>query len=114
MARKTTFVPTVTGTTLIPLDEIPDDIKGWAEEVYTKIKKTDGRERASYDNDDEMNLEAKYLASYCAQRPAGALKFRRSPTKDLPPHTMDFRITADVEANGARRGTNPAQSVRTR
>jgi len=106
MPRKTSFVPNVTGTQLIPLDEIPDDIKQWAEEVYEKIRKTDGRERAAYDNDDEMNLEAKYLASYCAQRPHGALKFRRSPTKDLPAHTMDFRITADVEANGKRQAEN--------
>ena len=106
MPRKTQHIVDVKSNQLIPLDEIPQDVKDFAEEVYAWQRKTSGRERVTYDNDQERELESRQLASYAAQRPQGVLKYTRSPSKGLPPHAMDFRLSADVEANGNRNAGN--------
>lgn len=106
MARKSEFVPDTTGPQRTPLDEIPNNVKKYVEDVYAKQRKTPGRERASYDTEAELNAEWKQMVDYAAQRPQGVLRVRRSPTRNLPATTMEFRVTADVEANGARNAGN--------
>lgn len=106
MARKSTFVPDVTGVQRTALDEIPADVKKYVEDVYARQRKTPGRERAEYDNVNELNAEWKLMVDYAAQRPNGVLKIRRSPTRGLAANVMEFRVTADVEANGARNAGN--------
>lgn len=106
MARKSTAILDTTGPQRVPLDEIPDDLKAFVEDVFRRQSKAPGRERVVYDSDVERDQEFKQMADYVAQRPAGILKIRRSPSKDLPAHAMDIRITADVEANGNRNAGN--------
>lgn len=106
MARKSVAIIDTTGPQRTPLDEIPDDVKKFVEDVYAKQRKTPGRERVTYDTVDELKEDFKLMADYVAQRPQGVLKIRRSPTRDLPEHVMDIRITADVEANGNRNAGN--------
>ena len=106
-------IPDTDGPVRTPLDEIPDDLKAFVEEVYEKQRKTPGRERTLYDTEKELNDEWKQIVDYAHQRPAGLLKVRRSPTrasslpKGLKPETtMDWRVVADVEANGNRNAGN--------
>ncbi len=114
MPRKTTeFMVDTTGPQRIALDEIPDEVKQFVEEVYAKQRKNPGRTRVSYDTSEELDIEFKFMVDYAAQRPAGILTVRRSPTRatGFPKGTdlstvMDFRITANVEANGARNAGN--------
>jgi hypothetical protein len=114
MPRKTsTLIPDVTGPQLTPLDAIPQDVKNYVEEVYERQRKTPGRERAEYDTVDELKNEFKLMADYVAQRPKGVLRIRKSPTRDLPETTMDFRITADIEANGKANGQSGAKAEKT-
>lgn len=106
MPRKSTHVPDITGPQRTPLDEIPQDVKDYVESVYAAQRKTPGREHVEYDTEKELNAEWKLMVDYAAQRKAGVLKIRRSPTRNLPAHVMEFRVTADVEANGARNAGN--------
>ncbi len=98
---------------LTPLDEIPQDVKDYVEATYEKQRKTPARERAVYDTHKELEDEWNLILAYAKQRPAGILKARRSPTRasTLPKGlkadtTMDWRVVADVEANGARNAGN--------
>jgi carbon monoxide dehydrogenase subunit G len=107
MPRKTsTAIPDTTGPVRTPLDAIPDELKAYLEDVYKRQAKTPGRERVEYDTEDELKAEFKLMADYLAQRPEGALRIRKSPTRDQADNVMDFRITADLEANGARNAGN--------
>lgn len=107
MPRKTSVsIPDTTGPVLTPLESIPDDVKKYVEEVYAKQVKVPGRERAEYDTEAELKAEFKLMADYVAQRPAGILRIRKSPTRDQADNVMDFRITADIPANGARNAGN--------
>ncbi len=107
MARKNvTFIQTVSGPNLIALDEIPQDVKDFVEDAYKNARKTDGRVHAEYETKAELELEFKQMASYCAQRKAGVLKIRKSPTRNLPDNVMEFRVSADLPANGARNDGN--------
>lgn len=110
MARKVTFVADVTGPNFTPLSEIPKEVKDLVEEAYAKIRKTNGRVRVEYDNADELAQDFRLMAAYCAQRTAGVLKIRRSPTRNLPDNVMDFRVTADIEANGQKAGDGKART----
>lgn len=103
MARKLTFVPNLSSGTLIPMDEIPDDVKEEMEEAYTQLSGRDGRIRAEFDTEDEATLYCRQAASYCTQREAGVLKFRRSPTKNLPKNVVDFTVKADLPANAEKK-----------
>lgn len=103
MTRKSVALIDTTGPVVTPLDAIPDDVKAFVEEVWNRQRKTPGRERVTYDTDQERDAEYKFIVDYVSQRPAklgGVLKVRRSPSKDLPAHTMDIRFSADLEANG--------------
>jgi hypothetical protein len=114
MARHATTIVDTSGKELIPLESIPDDVKTFVEEVWAKQRKTRSRERVTYDNDAERDTEFKQITSYVAQRPAklgGVLAVRRSPSKDLPAHTMDIRFSADLPANGAANATRESGQV---
>lgn len=103
MPRKsTTFIPVTTGPGYIPLADIPQDVKDFVEESYAQQRKTEGRTRVEYDTEDELKAEFRQMVSYAAQRPAGVLTIRRSPTRGLAENVMDFRITADLEKNGQK------------
>lgn len=103
MARKLTFVPNLSAGTLIPMAEIPDDVKEEMEEAYAQLAGHDGRIRAEFDTKDEATLYCRQAASYCSQRAAGVLKFRRSPTKGLPENVVDFTVKADLPANAEKK-----------
>jgi len=106
MPRQTLTVIDTTGPQRTPLDEIPADVKKFVEDTYAKQRKTPSRERVTYDTVDELRADFKLIADYVAQRPAGVLKVRKSPTKGLKDNQMDIRFTADLEANGARNEGN--------
>lgn len=104
MARKTVavFVPTASpsGSSLLNLADIPDEIKAEAEEVYAALKANDGRFHVEFDTKAEVNTFARQMDSYCRQRPeelGGPIRFRKSPTRGQADNVIDFRIT-DVPA----------------
>jgi len=101
MARHSVTIVDTTGNQLIPLDAIPQDVKDYVEALYKAQAKTPGRERVTYDDDVERDTEFKQMVSYAQQRKAGILRVRRSPSKDLPAHSMDIRVSADLPANAA-------------
>jgi hypothetical protein len=105
MARKSTFIPGNASGSLIPLEQIPQDVMDDMEEAYQLLSQADGRIRVEFDTKDEKAAFSRQAQSYCAQRPSGKLKFRWSPSKDLPNKDTfgDFRVTVDLEANGADR-----------
>lgn len=93
------FIPTVTassGPKVYSLEEIPDEVKNDVEEAYELLKKQNGRLAVEFPSVGELNLYMAHVKSYCELRPAGAIRFRKSPTKNLKPTQMEFRIT-DVE-----------------
>ena len=102
MARTLAFVPNVSGSALIPLAEIPEDVQNEMDEAYEQLRGHDGRIRATFDTEEEANIYCRQAASYCAQRESGALKFRRSPTKGLPKNVVDFTVKADLPANAEK------------
>jgi len=83
------------------MQAIPEDVKADVEEAYATLRQNDGRIRVQFDTKDEALLFCRQAASYASQREAGVLKFRKSPTKGLPDTVVDFRVTADLPANGA-------------
>lgn len=106
MARKVSFLVDTTGPVRVPLDEIPADVKKFVEDTYTHQRKTPGRTRVEYDTVKELEEDFKLMADYAAQRPAGILKIRKSPTRELKDIEMDIRITAAVVENGNRNAGN--------
>lgn len=96
-----TFVPTNTngGTGLLDLSQVPDEVKTEVEEIYNGLKSNpNGRMRVGFETVDELNQYVLQVQSYCQQRPAGAIRFRKSPTRGLPENYMDFRISDVKEA----------------
>lgn len=107
-----TFIPQATskssGPRILSLDEIPDEVKKDAEEVYEALKTNTGRMSASFGSVVELNTYVAQMKAYCDQRPNGAIKFRRSPTRNLPATTMEFRITDIPEGEQATDGIRDA------
>lgn len=99
MARKLAFIASTTSGNVIALDDIPQDVRDEMDDAYKTIAKSDGRIRAEFDTEEEALLYCKQAASYCGQH-SPVWKFRRSPTRNLPPTTVDFRVTADLAENG--------------
>ena len=98
MARTIIYIATKVSSgesgTHLALEDIPQDIRTEVEEAYAGMKANPyGRFRASFDTAEEMATYIAQVTAYCAQRPAGAIRFRKSPTRNLPDNTMDFRIT---------------------
>jgi hypothetical protein len=112
MARhgKMEFIPATVATGIIPMDQIPQDVKDDFEGAWKEMQKSEGRMRVSFDTKAEALKWTREMASYAANRPGGALRFRRSPTKGLPDEVVDFRITADLEANAKRKAGTDAKS----
>lgn len=98
MARQISYVANVgkATTTAAPLslEDIPADIREEVEQAYAALKTNpDGRFRAAFDDEQELRQYVRYVTSYCEIRPEGQIRFRKSPTRKLPPNVMDFRIT---------------------
>lgn len=89
---------------LIALNDIPDEIKKHAEAIHEHVRKTGSRARLEFASTDERDLVLRQLASYAAQRKAGKLTFRVSPTRGLADTVKDVRLTADLPANGEAAG----------
>jgi predicted NUDIX family NTP pyrophosphohydrolase len=107
-----TFVPSTKAGQVVPLDEIPEEVKTNVDEAWGALKGTDGRIRATFANKDEADVWFRQAASYATQHPSGALKMRRSPTKDKTDNVIDFTMKADLEANGERRAESPTGSAK--
>lgn len=131
MARSLAFVPTATPgvSALVALDDIPQDVKDEVEEVYRNLKANpNGRIRAEFDDASELRMYVTHVTSYCEQRQvngeAAPLRFRKSPTKNLPANKMDFRITdpkteneqitEDIRSASATAGNTAASPASTR
>lgn len=101
MAHKVSYIPTAADNgsgPLLPLSAIPADVIAEVEEVYTALKANpNGRMRAEFDTKAELGAYMTQVSSYCRQRTIDGidapLRFRKSPTKNLPETTMDYRIS---------------------
>lgn len=95
MPRKTdpTFVPAVSSAaSVMPIDQIPLEIREEVEAMYTALKTADGRFSIEFDTEQEVAEYEKLVKSYCKIRPAGEIRYRRSPAKNLPKTTIQFAI----------------------
>lgn len=121
MARTLTLMAASgTGKAQMGLDTIPDEVKAEVENIYVMLlTNPKQRIRATFDTDAEMKLYWAQVQSYCTLRedvdppekaPAGwvsgELRARKSPARDIPELTMDFRVTnpldqSDTEAINA-------------
>lgn len=105
MARKLVFIPAAQPTAFagktLTVDDIPADIRADVEEAYTTLKAIPGRIRAEFDNAEEIREFEAMVKAYCEIRPAGKLSYRRSPARNLPDTTIDYRIT-DFETKAER------------
>ena len=90
-----TFIPNAVSKadTGLTLEDIPQDVRDDCEEVYAALKTNPGRMRVAFDTLAELNTYIAQATAYCRLRPAGPIRFRKSPTRKLPATTMDFRIT---------------------
>lgn len=81
----------------LTLDDIPDEVKKDAEEAYSVLQKANGRLRATFPTVADLNTYVKQMKAYCALRVVDGkpapIDMRRSPTKNLKPTEMDFRVT---------------------
>lgn len=77
----------------LTLDDIPDEIKTDVEQTYELLKTQQGRVRASFPSAGEAEKYVTLVKAYCDLRPNGAVRFRKSPTRNLPAGTIEFRIT---------------------
>ena len=85
MARKSaTFIADTKGAQLIPLDEIPQDVKDLVNEMLEAQSKGSGRTRLEYDTEDELATEFRQMVSYAGQRPEGILKIRKRSRRCQP------------------------------
>jgi hypothetical protein len=114
------FIPTVGGSAVLPMDQIHEDVKLAVEEAIKAMAVAEGRLRIDFsvkenkiepDMDGEANVKLfmQQAAAYVAQRPLGkegVLVFRKSPTRQLPPHVIDFRINTDLAATAAANAVN--------
>jgi hypothetical protein len=81
------------GQPMLTLDDVPDGVRKEVEEVYETLKTNPGRMRAAFDSLAELNTYISQVKAYCDLRPAGAIRFRKSPARNLKPTEMEFRIT---------------------
>lgn len=93
------FIPatTASGSTLLNLADIPQDVKDQTEEVYEALKTNAGRMLVTFETEAELNLYIRQVTSYCAQRMVDGkpapIHFRKSPTRNQPKNEAHFRIT---------------------
>lgn len=86
------FVPTAGGTSLVPWEEIPEDVKTQMEEAAELLLSTSGRIHATFRDEAEKALFSQYATSWGKLRPAGEITFRWSPTKGNQKHEGDFTL----------------------
>jgi hypothetical protein len=105
MTMNFSFVPTNSGAagSDLALDEIPQDVRDEVEEVYAFLKANpNGRMRTPEFPSKQAALAWQAMAvAYCKVRPAGEIRFRKSPTRGLKDTVIDFRITDLPVDNGA-------------
>jgi hypothetical protein len=102
MAVKITVRPAAGSATVI---DVPQSVKNDVEETFKSLTTNPGTEaHLSFKDEDERLVWTKQARHYCSTRPAGALRFRQLPSKNLPANEMRLQITADLEANGNRAG----------
>jgi len=116
MANLTFVANTVSSTGTIPLDQIPQEVKDDAEEVYKVLKTNHGRMKVDFPSVGELNAYIANLKAYCEQRPEGAIRFRKSPTRNLPKTSMEFRITdletpEEATTNGIRQAVEEVKTT---
>lgn len=105
MARTIVFVPTASpgAPALIDFDEIPQDVVEDVEDVYATLKANpNGRMQIVFKDKAELATFVIQATSYCAQRPAGQIRLRKSPVKDLPDNVLAFRVTDLLTENEAK------------
>lgn len=86
-----------TTSTHVPLTEIPADVIKDVEDAYRQLKANPGgRVRVVFPDINELNTYISQVVSYCAQRPEGAIRYRKSPTRGITKNIADFRIV-DLE-----------------
>lgn len=117
MPRKgnVTFVPESkpqTGAATLTLDQIPQEVRDEVEEMYANLKTVAGRFHVEYDTKEEVAAYMRQVIAYCALRPAGAIRFRKSPTRNLPDNQMDFRIV-DLKTETEAANDDATNAVRT-
>lgn len=96
MARNVSFMPSTTSAKddRLDLEDIPQEIRNECEEIYAALKSNpNGRMRAEFSTVAELKVYIAQVTAYCVQRPDGPIRFRKSPTRNLPANVMDFRIT---------------------
>ena len=91
--------------------DIPQDVKDDIDQMYEHLNAHPGQEGyAKFTAEDGRTLQqetdrwVKFARAYAQSREAGALKFRQLPSKNLPEGEIRFSLTADVPANGERKG----------
>lgn len=102
MARTTAvFVPNATPqsatATELELTDIPRDIREEVEAIYVALLAAPaGRMHIEFDTVQELQEYVRYAQGYCLLRPAGQIRFRKSPVKgkETRPDThLDFKVT---------------------
>lgn len=106
------FIPATKSTTSneMSLEDIPDEIKNDAEEVYALLKTNPGRVSVTFPSAGEAEKYVNLMKAYCRVRPDGEVRFRRSPTRKLPAGTVEFRIT-DLQTEEEATTADIRQSV---
>lgn len=102
MALNFVYVPnqTTTASSGLTVEEIPQDVRDDVEQVYAALKANpNGRMRVEFADKTEALRWIAVATAYCKIRPAGAIRFRRSPTRGLAENVVDFRIT-DIPKDG--------------
>jgi hypothetical protein len=93
--------------------DIPQDVKDDVDGLYDHLRQNPGTEGfAEFEADKDSGRTAvqerdrwlRFARAYATSREAGALKFRQLPSKHLPENQIRFSLTADVPANGERKG----------
>lgn len=102
MARQ--LVPTLKPTQgRVSASEVPEDVQNDLEESYEYLRTNPGTEiTASFEDKKELLLFVRQARTWAETRPAGPLRFRRMPRKNLAENVMVFNITADLEEGGKR------------
>lgn len=85
----------------IALEDIPEEIRTDVEQTYTLLKTNPGRVQASFPSAGEAEKYVNLVKAYCKVRPGGEVRFRKSPTRNLPNGTIEFRITDVSEGEAA-------------
>jgi len=109
-----TFIPTqsAAGSSNVTVDEIPEDVRKDVEAVYAALKTNpNGRMRVSFKSKAEALQWIAVASAYCKIRTEGAIRFRRSPTRDLPENVIDFRIT-DIPKTGTDEIREAAEALK--